>query len=192
MLIEHSTAKANAKTTAFKAGYIWAGNGIFRSASRTEFKAVVLHDPVKTPGLRLLKQDFQLLVPPLPEAKVQTITERILKYPNLEQLFYLYWKGNQWEVVYPEQECTPNTCISLETYPEPAVIEIHSHGSMNAFFSVTDNREETGFRVSSVIGRNQKGLEIISRVCVHGLFLPISSNLLYNQIDKYCSHATSF
>jgi PRTRC genetic system protein A len=173
-------------------GFIWAGNGIFRSVTRQEFKAVVYHREVHTPGLPGLKQEFKLFVPPVPQKKVKAIIERIQQEPDLEQLFYLYWRGDRWEVLYPEQECTPSTCIAGDRFPEPAVIEIHSHGAARAFFSGTDDFEEDGCRISTVIGKSNGQLEIVSRVCVHGLFLPISSNLIYENIHLHCNHVFSF
>ena len=173
-------------------GFIWAGNGIFRSVTRQEFKAVVYHREVDTPGLPKFKQEFKLLVPPVPKAKIKAIIDRINQHPDLEQLFYLYWRDNAWEVICPEQECTPTNCISLEQHPEPAAIEIHSHGSMGAFFSATDNQEENGCRISTVIGRSNNQLEIVSRVCVHGLFLTYPSDQIYQNINSYCRHVIPF
>jgi hypothetical protein len=91
-----------------------------------------------------------LLVPPVPHTKVKAIIEQIQQEPDLEQLFYLYWRGDRWEVLYPEQECTPSTCIAGDRFLEPAVIEIHSHGAARAFFSGTDDLEENGCRISTV------------------------------------------
>ena len=167
-------------------GLIWAGNGIFRSVKRTEFAATVLHHAVNTPGLPELTQDFQLLVPQVPQDKVKKIIDRVNEHAALEQLFYLYWRGTSWEVIQPEQECTPSSCVSLEQFPEPAVIEIHSHGLANAFFSSTDDREENGCRISTVIGRNGECLEINSRVCVHGLFALVDSSHVYEGVEDYC------
>jgi PRTRC genetic system protein A len=191
MLLSHSVA-GNLTSNNLPTGFIWAGNGIFRSVTRQEFKAVVCHREVHTPGLPELVQEFKLLVPPVPHTKVKAIIEQIQQEPDLEQLFYLYWRGDRWEVLYPEQECTPSTCIAGDRFPEPAVIEIHSHGAMGAFFSGTDNLEEDGCRISTVIGKSTGQLEIVSRVCVHGLFLPISSNLIYENIHLHCNHVFSF
>jgi PRTRC genetic system protein A len=191
MLLSHSVA-GNLTSNNLPTGFIWAGNGIFRSVTRREFQAVVYHLEVHTPGLPELVQEFKLLVPPVPPTKVEAIIEQIQQEPDLEQLFYLYWRGDRWEVLYPEQECTPSTCIAGDRFPEPAVIEIHSHGAMGAFFSGTDDLEEDGCRISTVIGRSNGQLEIISRVCVHGLFLPIPSNLIYENIHLHCNHVSSF
>lgn len=183
MLLKHSIIQPNSSYTS---GYVWAGNGIFRSESRTEFRATVPHRLMNTPGLSKLSPGFELLVPKIPETKVKAIVQQINQYSNLEQLFYLYWKDNTWEVVRPEQRCTANSCISQERYPESAPIEIHSHGSMSAFFSDIDDQEESGCRVSSVIGRYDDKLEIVSRVCVHGLFLKVDSSQIYQNISNYC------
>ena len=191
MLLNHSIVRSESDTH-FLPGYLWAGNGIVRSVTRTEFNATIAHSLVTTPGLTELLPDFELLVPQVPEDKVKDMVNLINQYPDLEQLFYLYWRGTAWEVVRPEQECTSTSCISLEQHPEPAVIEIHSHGSMGAFFSSTDNREENGCRISTVIGRNNNQLEITSRVCAHGLFLNVASDQIYQNINSYCRHVIPF
>ena len=160
MLINHSIVKPESATD-LPPGYLWAGNGIFRLVKRTEFNATIAHSLVTTPGLVELSSSFELLVPKVPQDKIKSIIELIEQYPDLEQLFYLYWRGTAWEVIRPEQECTPTSCICLEQHPEPAAIEIHSHGAMGAFFSATDNREENGCRISTVIGRNNNQLEIV-------------------------------
>ena len=191
MLLSHSVA-GNLTSNNLPTGFIWAGNGIFRYVTRREFKAVVCHREVHTPGLPEFKQEFKLLVPPVPQTKVKAIIKQIQQEPDLEQLFYLYWRGDRWEVLFPEQECTPSTCIAGDRFLEPAVIEIHSHGAARAFFSGTDDLEEDGCRISTVIGKSNGQLEIVSRVCVHGLFLPISSNLIYENIHLHCNHVLSF
>lgn len=191
MLLNHSIVKPESVQN-LPPGYLWAGNGIFRSVSRTEFSATIAHSLVTTPGLVKLIPEFKLLVPQVPQNKVKAIIDRINQHPDLEQLFYLYWRGTAWEVICPEQECTPTNCISLEQYPEPAAIEIHSHGSMRAFFSSTDDREENGCRISTVIGRSNERLEIVSRVCAHGLFLDVSSDRIYQNINSYCRHVIPF
>ncbi|NJL51129.1 MAG: hypothetical protein HC930_01015 [Hydrococcus sp. SU_1_0] len=191
MLLNHSIVRSESAQD-LPPGYLWAGNGIFRSVSRTEFNATITHRLVTTPGLTELLPGFELLVPQVPQDKVKSIIDRINQHRDLEQLFYLYWRGTAWEVIFPEQECTSTSCISLEQHPEPAAIEIHSHGSMGAFFSSTDNQEENGCRISTVIGRNNNQLEIVSRVCAHGLFLNLSSDQIYQNINSYCSHVIPF
>ena len=202
MLLNHSIVKKPPKKD-FPQGFLWGNNGIFRSVERTEFQAIVPHASIATPGLAPIKTEFRLRVPKVPKQRVKAIIKQVNQYPNLEQLFYLYWRGTGWEVVKPEQECTPSSCLCLEQFPEPASIEIHSHGSMGAFFSSTDDAEETGCRISSVVGRNSdcpKGLashraertgkanrlEIISRVCVHGLFAIVDSAHVYEGVEDYC------
>ena len=191
MLLNHSIVKSRLPKD-LPPGYLWAGNGIFRSVSRTEFNATIVHSLVTTPGLVELSSSFELLVPQVPQNKVEAIIDHINQYPDLEQLFYLYWRDTAWEVICPEQECTPTSCICLEQYPEPAAIEIHSHGSMGAFFSATDNKEENGCRISTVIGRSNNQLEIVSRVCAHGLFLDVASDQIYQHINSYCRHVIPF
>lgn len=191
MLLSHAIFTPELKQD-LPTGLIWAGNGIFRSVKRIEFTAIVLHHQVNTPCLPELTQDFKLLVPQVPQDQVKKIIDRVNEHATLEQLFYLYWRATSWEVIQPEQECTPSSCVSLEQYPEPAVIEIHSHGAMGAFFSSTDDREENGCRISTVIGRRNNQLEINSRVCVHGLFLNVPTDAIFENINNYCHHVIPF
>ena len=113
MLLNHFIVRSRS-TKDCPSGYLWASNGIFRSVTRTEFLATIAHSQVTTPGLAELSPNFELLVPQVPPDKVKGIIDRINQHPDLEQLFYLYWRGTAWEVICSEQECTPTNCISLE------------------------------------------------------------------------------
>ncbi|MEL6439161.1 MAG: hypothetical protein AAFQ80_07925 [Cyanobacteria bacterium J06621_8] len=168
--------------------FIWAKNGIFRSVSRTEFKAVVRHARVTTPGLVELTPKFRLLVPFVPQQITSKIIAQVRAKPYLEQLFYLYWNQDVscWNLVIPKQHQGTLFCQDKNPFPSPPAIEIHSHGTTKAFFSKADDLEETGVRISTVIGNSLHQLEIVSRVCAHGAFLNISSNLIYQDINQYC------
>jgi hypothetical protein len=63
------------------------------------------------------------------------------------------------------------------------LIEVHSHGMMKAGFSKTDDREETGFRVYSVLGTVRHQPTIITRIGVYGYWFPISSRQIYEMPD---------
>ncbi len=57
----------------------------------------------------------------------------------------------------------------FDQYSRNALLEIHSHGTMPAFFSVTDDKEENGLRIYAVIGNlDQRPATISVRVSVYG------------------------
>ena len=55
-----------------------------------------------------------------------------------------------WTCRMPNALATP-TALAYENDPR-AVIDLHSHGRMSAFFSSTDDADEQGFRLYVVIG----------------------------------------
>ncbi|MBA7676844.1 hypothetical protein ES703_85089 [subsurface metagenome] len=50
------------------------------------------------------------------------------------------------------------------------VLEMHSHGQMGAFFSTTDNTDETGLKLYAVIGKLNSTPIVKLRVGVYGYF----------------------
>lgn len=57
---------------------------------------------------------------------------------------------------------------------ENTVVDIHSHGMMDAFFSETDNADEQGFRIFCVVGKlDQPVPEAKLRVGVYGYLWPV-------------------
>ena len=104
----------------------------------------------------------------------------------LEILFYLTWERKSgWHLAVPAQKQE-----ALSVYPildeigqalyVDTLIEIHSHHTMRAFFSVTDNKDEQGFRIYGVIGRvdNQRDFptEMRLRVGIYGHFWEIPAS----------------
>ena len=92
--------------------------------------------------------------------------------PDTERLFALRWDGGAYRLVVPPQA---GTATSLRYRPPAGVVaEFHSHGSLSAFFSATDDRDEQGFRLYGVAGRLDTLLpELSLRVGVYGHFAPV-------------------
>jgi hypothetical protein len=90
----------------------------------------------------------------------------------VESLFHLEWRG-YWHLTIPKQRRTASTVIPFDdgatsSYAS-ALIELHSHHDMRAFFSSTDDRDETGFRVYAVIGRIFTCPELLVRIGCEGV-----------------------
>ena len=86
----------------------------------------------------------------------------------------IYFEKGNWQLAIPDQEQTATSCKPLDnsansTYRK-AIIEIHSHHGMRAYFSDTDNRDETGFRIYGVMGEIFSNPQIRMRVGIYGHF----------------------
>ncbi len=82
-----------------------------------------------------------------------------------------------------------NETICGKDVLDPVVAELHSHGSINAFFSSVDNRDEFRPCVYGVFGSYEKGRvdtsKHIIRVGEEGKFYPISiSDFTYDDKPK--------
>jgi hypothetical protein len=83
-------------------------------------------------------------------------------------------------VVKPAQRATATAVVGAEENTSNVILDLHSHGNMGAFWSGTDNADEQGFRVYSVIGRLDERPEIRLRLGVYGYRFPILASLLFD------------
>ena len=102
-----------------------------------------------------------------------------------EVMVYVYWDKEEqgYRISVPMQKVgkahisvviPPDETIDAERYVH--VADIHSHNSMPAFFSGTDDRDELATRVYIVVGcLNQIAPSISARISVGGRFVPIDA-----------------
>lgn len=109
-----------------------------------------------------------------------------------EILFYLLPPDEQrgWQLATPRQNVTRSSCRPVDPFHpwgKAALIEVHSHNSMEAYFSGQDDRDEkTGFRIYAVLGRvNQRCPEIVCRVGVYGHFWNIPAHWVFDLPDDF-------
>lgn len=127
-------------------------------------------------------------VEPVPSKVVQTMLGYAWDCLPNECLFYLRYKPlapymEPWQLIIPDQIQLPTSVFPKDPYnplAKEALIEIHSHGHMDAFFSATDNRDETGFRIYAVLGKLGSSRPAIgARVGVYGHFCPIPAGMVF-------------
>ncbi|MDB9322363.1 hypothetical protein PN483_10530 [Nodularia spumigena CS-591/04] len=155
--------------------YLYAGNGIFARAIRPGIEVLM--------PICLSEQTIKGLPHLTPYLKITSLVPK----PLLLEMWRLsYQAGNQvqeilfhfhnthlgWHLQIPEQIQTSSSCqptrYGSDSSYQNAIVEIHSHGSLPAFFSTTDNADESGFRIYGVLGKvNTLQPEIKLRV---GLF----------------------
>ena len=108
-------------------------------------------------------------------------------------LFHLLYdsRAGGWQLVVPEQVQTVTSVKPVDdgygsSYAR-AVIEVHSHNRMGAFFSEWDDRDEQGFRLYGVVGDlrqegNRPSLRL--RVGVYGNFYEIPAAWAFEMPDN--------
>lgn len=169
--------------------YVIAGNGVYVRSARKELK-VQIPVAVADKSIRGLgTADLIVRLPVRVGAGLlpYMITAFRQSLPD-EKLCYLK-HDRYWSILTPNQEASPGHCAPLDPYnpdAQDAVIEIHSHGTGRAFFSKTDDRDETGFKIYAVMGKlDQTFPEILVRVGVYGHHCLIPANLVFDPFDLY-------
>jgi PRTRC genetic system protein A len=113
--------------------------------------------------------------------------------PPREVLFHLLYDTSErkWTLVTPEQIQTEMSVKPVDDSPASsyaqAVIEVHSHHRMSAFFSEQDDRDEQGFRLYGVIGNlNKEGNcpSLRLRAGVYGSFHEVPAEWVFEMPDN--------
>lgn len=168
--------------------YIVGSNGIFLRAERKHLQVCFPFQETDRliKGLSLNLPGFYLdqLVPT--SFLTSIITQAEDRLP-LETLFWGNRDGDHWRFVFPPQVATPGSVVPKDrfhSFGTGALIEVHSHGSGDAFFSAADNIDETGFRIYTVIGNLPSNPTIRTRVGVFGHYWEISSEFVYVSLPE--------
>ena len=170
--------------------YVVASNGVFVRASRPGLQAMI---PVAecTPNIRGLElaEPYVRLQKKVPEKLLtQALLWSIQAMPN-EALVWFNLDGasSRWTARRPEQvqrKMSVQPTDAFDPFGATALVDLHSHNSMPPFFSTTDNRDETGFRIYAVIGsihpRGLKPPRVRVRVGIYGHVFPLPASDVFN------------
>ncbi|MDX2241539.1 MAG: Mov34/MPN/PAD-1 family protein [Leptolyngbyaceae cyanobacterium bins.302] len=176
--------------TSSRLEYLVGSNGIFARAVRPGLE--VLLPVAHTQSLKGLATltPFVTVTPKVPEALLIEMWRRSCQacadpaHP-LEILFHLLWVEREWQLIVPEQEQSAAHCCPLHTdstsSATQAVIEVHSHHQMPAYFSSTDDADEChGFRIYGVFGKVRSVRpEMQFRVGLFGHFWQIPATSIF-------------
>ena len=146
----------------------------------------------KLPGLAESQPFIKLDYPKIPARALAFMLDkaRQAKGPRgeaVEILFHLSFntERGRWRVDIPEQERSVAAVKPVRSAVAPggsyetALLEVHSHHGMQAFFSETDNRDEQGFRLYAVIGDIFKNPGIRLRVGIYGLHYELPASEVF-------------
>ncbi|MFS1519518.1 Mov34/MPN/PAD-1 family protein [Bacillus sp. SCS-151] len=148
--------------------------------------------PAKEEQLRRIEQvpkGFQMKLPRIPGYLLQQIISFFRAYCNEnldhEVMLQLFWHNNGYFVVdCPTQEVSKarvSAQLDNEAPDLTEVMQVHSHNSMEAYFSETDNNDEQQFLLYGVVGRlDQQEPDIKIRVGVNGTFYRLSLDYIFD------------
>ena len=155
--------------------YLFAANGVFIRANHPNLEVlipvIVYEQHIR--GLAAVTPYVKLVPGKISVDILLKMLQASRDASSNEILFHLNY-NNQWQLETPLQTQTPSSCKPLNddrnsTFAN-ALIDTHSHASMPAFFSPTDDEDETGFRMYTVLGRvNTDTPEICTRVGLTGV-----------------------
>jgi len=164
--------------------YIMAGNGVFVYAKRSGLEALIpvaacamTGLPGLTPWMRIAQR-----VP-------ARLLENALRF--CQQVFpseALIWfnRTDTWSMHIPDQQVTNASAVPCDRHDlagTRALIDLHSHARLSAFFSPTDDRDETGFRLYAVIGNLHGEPTITMRVGIYSHYFNFPASTVFELPD---------
>ncbi|HEU4328843.1 MAG TPA: Mov34/MPN/PAD-1 family protein [Roseiflexaceae bacterium] len=178
------------------ATWIWAGNGIWKRGSSAALEALICVCPVTTPGLAELEPSVRwtthdgripgaLLAGLLDHARRAGAREGAVDRPIEQQYFITYQAGaaRPFQVEVPPQRASA-TAVDYELGHLSGVplVDLHSHHSLLAYFSPTDDRDDDGLSVSAVVGEIFKRPAIAVRINVYGHHQRVPAALVFDEL----------
>ncbi|MYL35447.1 hypothetical protein GLW08_20300 [Pontibacillus yanchengensis] len=162
---------------------------------RTPFGMISV--PASENALRRLEEvpkGFQFELPLIPGEIMEQILTFFRKYCNpwveSEVMIQIFWHKTEH---YYKAICPPQKVSKVHVDAEPMtgdgelveVLQIHSHNTMDAYFSSTDNADEQRFLLYGVVGRlNETNPSILLRVGLNGYFYTLPIERVFTNFNK--------
>jgi len=151
--------------------YILAQNGLFVRGENSLLAATVCVAPAEVRGVSALTEEVRLKKGKVPRRLYDLALSVIAADRYHEHYLAVTWEG-EYRLREPWQTSS-SSGVEYEVLPN-TVLDIHSHGTMRAFFSGIDSRDEQGLRLYMVVGRLDTLLpEVEVRAGVYGYFAPV-------------------
>ena len=159
--------------------YILAENGVFIRAQNPLLKATLCISPVEIRGLSPLSEEIELAHGKMPQALYDLAVSTFIVNSSLEQFLAVTWE-DRYRLRIPTQS-REAARVRYEHLPS-TVLDIHSHGVMDAFFSGDDNEDEQGLGLYMVVGRLDTLIpEVKIRLGVYGNFAPVTAEEIFDE-----------
>ncbi len=106
--------------------------------------------------------DFRMTERKIPYGILMDVVAFFKRNPRKEAAAQVFFnmETEEYEIYYPEQQVTSASVVFTRNHEmendKVLVMDIHSHGTMNAFFSSIDDKDEKGTRLFMVFGNLDK------------------------------------
>ena len=155
---------------------------------------VFISEAERVSMMRKVRAGFIPALPKIPYSMLSEILSFFKEYVTdtgeLEALAYIYWSfvDSRYYVHVPKQQVSKASVDSsipeLDEDKFVLVMEIHSHNTMSARFSPTDDRDERTTRLYTVVGRMDKVFpDITTRASVGGKYVEIEPETVFEGFD---------
>ena len=169
--------------------YIVAANGLFIRAEDSRMEAMVpifQIDPARMNGLAMVEPYARLKAPKIGPhwiERIEGLSVHFLPDEVMMQFIYVDVFG-VWDMQFPSQTTSPAS-VHFKDNGE-SVIDVHSHGIMEAFFSTVDDADERGLRFYCVVGCIHSTTPQIScRVGVYGHHMNVPASTIFEDISPF-------
>lgn len=174
--------------------YVVAANGLFIRAEDSRLEALVKVATARLTGLADLVQGANLKIDRVPGVWLRSVLASARQHMPNEAMYQFWFDGEPgnykpsvqrtWRCSMPRQIQTA-TAVKYNDLGQ-TVIDLHSHNSMPAFFSSTDDADEQGLRFYAVIGRiDTDHPEIRVRVGVYGHFMDVPADMIFDDLGPF-------
>lgn len=163
--------------------YIAAAGGLYFEAATPHYQLLAqyagLGDDAPALPYGELEPKFTFLGGGLPGELFQELCKRALERATTEGAWLVLDSLPQGlKLTVPNQVSAGSGHVEYTTAEYPAeklVVDVHSHGSFEAFFSSTDDASEDGAYVAMVFGKtlDMEQLEVVARACFYGRTFPL-------------------
>lgn len=151
--------------------YVLAGNGVWIEAEGPFFAARVPVAAAEIRGLAPLEPVLVLRHGPIPQYLFDLALGTMMADTSRERYVAVTW-NDDYHLHVPEQDADAASTHYVAV--DNTVLDLHSHGTMAARFSTTDDRDELGLKVFGVLGRLADRPELRLRVGVYGYYHPVA------------------
>ncbi len=173
--------------------YVLAEQGLIKRVENRYVSADYLLVPIEENliGLQLSPYplrplDFKL--PRMPGRLLQAVLDDARSNLELEFVYHFHFDRHHWSVERAGHKSRSKTYINyVSQNPHNVVLELHSHNTMPAFFSKTDDADEQGGRFYAVIGHlEQANPEIVLRLGLYGHWWPnVPAGTLFDELGSF-------
>lgn len=178
--------------------WIWASNGIFKRGVDQAHDILIRIGPAApAPGLACLLPHVRLtgIAPRIPGGLLTALLDHArragdsqagVRRPIEQQYFITYRAGlpQPFRLAAPPQHASALRVSYQVSTTGQRLIDIHSHHGMRAYFSATDDRDDTGLGISAVVGAIFDHAEIAIRANVYGHHQAIPALMLFDHLPS--------